>query len=173
MNGAYITKHVKERATERFGVNAAQAEQWVRQKLSQAKHVGNILSGEGEERRFFAAPGVGFVVELERDRVITCVEPRPSRFISDKVNAILQRELQRVIRLEKRITRRNELKIAELNVALAEGKLRLLRARKHEVICEVRNEINCIESEIASLQAEIQNAKIERCKLVKGAGAYA
>ena len=173
MKNLYVTKHAMERAVDRFNVKANQADRWIREKMKQAKHVGNILSGEqGEERRLFVSDGVGFILEPKADRLITCVVPHVNSDLNARIRGIIEKELRKIERQEARITRRNTLAISKLNVQMAECELRLLRARKNESVQAIKEQIETIAFKVAELKAEINDIKAERSKLVYGVSSY-
>jgi hypothetical protein len=167
-----VTNHAIERANERFKIAKAQAANWVRQHLNNAKFVSVTTTGEGKEARLFANNGIAFVLDMNEDKVITIYEPYKNAAILEKVRLTALRELRKVERYEVKLERMNTLTTAELEVEKAMCKLDLLRARSTAKKNALQARINALQMRIDELNDEIINAKREKSYVAKAVAAY-
>lgn len=167
-----VTAHAQQRAVERFRVKQNVAENWVRSRLKEARFVSTIANDEGSTKRLYATDRIGFVVDLYESNVITLYEPRQHATITDKVHALLFRELRKYETEERKVERANTVKKAELDVELAEMKLADLRARSESKKQSYQARIEAIEAEKVALDEEIANVRREKTKIAKGVASF-
>lgn len=167
-----VCQHAVDRAIDRFGIKHNVAEDWVRNNLKKAKFIAITLNDKGQTTRLYAHNRIGFVLAAEENIVITLYSPNVPPTMYEKVSKMVERELAKLETNERKVTRRNTIMKAELNVEIAEHKLRLMRARAESTKMAINARLAAIEERIAELDAEIVEAKRAKTIIAKGAAAY-
>lgn len=167
----YVTKHAIERATQRFDVRINAAEDWIRARFRGAKYIANTVLENGREGRLFAKDGVSFVLDQNENKIVTVYKPY-NHAVIEKVRATVQRELTKAQRMVRKVERENSLKIAEIEVDLAQCKLRQLRARSPKVRDSIQQKIDSLYTQVDALNSEIIDVKREMTNIAKGVAAY-
>lgn len=166
-----VTKHAIERATKRFNVRINAAEEWIKSRFIGAEFIADVVSDEGKESRLFTKEGVTFLLAPDSDTIITVYKPF-NYSVVDKVRKTVKRELEKAQRQARKIERENQIKIAELEVIVANRRLNQLKARSPKVRAIIETQINELNEKITSFKSEIVNAKREMSQVAKGVAAY-
>lgn len=169
-----VSTHACEKATERFNVKPSQAEEWIRRNVKQSIYV-NILYGDkgsAEPSRLYVHKGIGFVLASESNVVKTVMEPHSYYSIQDRVYGIVRSKLRQATEHERKVTRRNNVMKAELNVERAEIDLRLLRARSSGRINALGARRTAITERIAELDDEIREVRHQSTLVARGVAQY-
>ena len=172
MKISYISQHALDRAVERFGIRRNIADNWIRTNLNKAKFISETISEDGNPARLFAHDRIVFILEAVENRVITIYKPTAPTSISGKIAKLLNRELSRFESEERKIERRNTLYKAEIEIEVAELKLRLLRARSESKKMALKARILALTEHISDLDNEIIEVKREKTAVARGVAAY-
>lgn len=171
-----VSKHAARRIHERFGISGKKAEKFANQCLSNAKFLA-IVDHHGDKVRLFAHHGKVFVLDLEKDVVITVYqseiynEDYPN-ILADKIRQFAERELRKAERQEQTIERRGMLEIAEIKIELAEREYELLRSRSPAKKLALMARIEALKQAIDDRLAQISEVKYEKKLVAKSVAAF-
>ncbi|EGI2114755.1 hypothetical protein FH832_002817 [Listeria monocytogenes] len=176
IQNAKVATHAVDRLFEHFGIDKSQGANWVRQNLAKAKFLTVTEDENGRPARIFARDGVVFAVAVDADFVFT-VHPAGHEnenvlAMKKEIEKLAIRKLKEIDRREKAVTRKNTILIAKVDVKLAELSLRLLRARKAEVVSELKSEIKQLNETKEQLSKEIAEIKQSKKHIAKGVALY-
>lgn len=174
-NGKHVevTKHAIQAATTKFGIGRNQAENWIRDNIRNARYIGEIISDDDNESRLFANRRIVFVVDAVDDRVIT-VYPQndaPTELYEDLLKVALK-HARRSTREINKARKETAIKIAELNVEIAELKLRQAKTTSRAVDMACHNKINELIAKIHEYKDELREKESKHRRLLKGVAAY-
>lgn len=167
-----VTKHAMERAAERFNVRLNAAEDWIKARFRGAKFISDIIADNGDGvRRLFVNDGVMFILAECSDKIITVAKPY-KHSVADKVRKTVQRELDKARRQARKVERINSIKIAELELVVANRKLNQLKARSPKVKAIIQGQTDELMTQIDALHGEIIEAKREMTRTAQGVAAF-
>jgi hypothetical protein len=171
-----VTKHAAQRIHERFGISVKKAEKFANQCLSNAKFLA-VVDHHGNKVRLFAYRGKVFVLNLEKDVVVTVYksevyDEKYPNVLSDKVRQFTERELRKAERQEQTIERRGMLEIAEIKIEIAEREYELLRARSLAKKLALIARIEALKQAIDDRMAQINEMKYTKKLVAKSAAAF-
>ncbi|MBG9736467.1 hypothetical protein [Paenibacillus alvei] len=168
-----VSSHAIDEAVKDFRVNRKVADEWIRSNLRKARFIADIVSDELKPRRLYGFQRIAFILEVDRNHVIT-VHPRHHSVteLKRKIEAIVFRELRKAQRLESVTERKHRLTKAELNVERAQLLLKIERARSESTKLACNARINAIDEYIAQLDAEFTKILKEKSAIAKSAIAF-
>lgn len=168
-----VEAHANKRAMERFGIPHAQTTKWIREQFSTAVFIGETFDKLGNRRRIFSNGDVLLVVNLNELRIHSVYKPESRhREIKRKVADLVAREVRRIERKFEKFERESTIKIAELNVELAQVNLRKVKSRSEAtcLACDARTA--ALIDEIREIRIELESAESERRRAIKTKAAY-
>lgn len=168
-----VTPHAEEQAQKRFNARYNQARKWIIDNLRKAQYIGIIENEDSKPARLFGYHRIAFVVDIDRDCVIT-VYPRHEspQSIHSRIKEIVTKELRKKDRKVSALERKTKLTKADLRVELAELERRKIRTRSDAVRLACQARINAINDRLRELDEEVDREKQERSALLKGVVAY-
>jgi hypothetical protein len=171
----HVSQHAIDRAVERFSIAPDKAEQWIRDNVKKARYVSTTVSAEdgGRESRLFVWQRVAYVMDMHIDRVITIYSQHhaPST-LSQRVQALLNRELTKAERKEAAAVRKADIERKELAVERARAEYRMTVTPSAAVIKLNTKRIKAIDARLAEIDAEIMAVKKEKSAIARGLIAY-
>jgi hypothetical protein len=167
-----VTNHAIERANERFNIPKAKASEWIKSKVRHSEFISITMTDEGKEGRLFAKDGIAFVLNLDRDLVITVYKPFEHQLIVETIKKVALRELRKFERQENKISKINNLTMAELEVEKATCNLDILKSRSQSKKNALQARINAVQMRIEELNNEVISAKREKTNVAKSVAAY-
>lgn len=168
-----LTAHAINEAVSKFNVERNQAEKWIRSNIRNARYVGEIVSDDGNPSRLFAARRIVFAVDVKDDKVITLYPQNqaPSELYEDLLKVALK-HAKRSTREIKKARKETAIRIAELNVEIAELRLRKAKTSSRSVAIACDANINARLTEIDELNNELREKESQHRRLMKGVAAY-
>jgi len=168
-----IEPHACKRARERFGVENDKAGNWIREQFATSVYIGDTFDKLGNLRRIFSNGSVLIVVNAKELRVHSVYKPeRRNREIRHKVTDLVEKEARRIGRKLEKIRRESTIKIAELNVEIAEINLRKVKARSEAVKLACDGRIAALYEEIREFRILLESAEAEWKSAVYTKAAY-
>lgn len=168
-----VEPHANKRAVERFGVTHDDATRWIREQFSTATFIGDTVDSFGVPGRLYSNGDVVFGVAPGEMRIRTVFKPE-SRHpeLERRVDEFLAKEIRKIDRHVEKLKRESSIKIAELNLEIAQLELCKAKSRSDSVILACEARIRAIGDVIRELEREVNVAIHDRHLALKTKAAY-
>lgn len=171
-----VTKHAAKRINERFGISVKKAESFANQQLSDAKFLA-VVDHHGKPFRLFTRHGNVFILDLEKDVVVTAYrqeiyDENYPNVLADKIRQLAEHELRKAERQERTVERRGTLEIAEIKIELAEREYELLCVRSPAKKMALMARIEALKQAIDDRLAQMNEVKYAKKLVAKSAAAF-
>ncbi|MEV2661822.1 hypothetical protein ABNC42_14815 [Paenibacillus larvae] len=168
-----VTHHAVEKAVTSLRINRKIADEWVRSNVRKARYIADIIAEDGTPSRLFAGGKVTFVLDQNRDRVITLYpDTNPASSVRSKVETIVTKELRKVERKERKNQRESKIAKLELAVERATCLLRAEKTRSQSVKLAMAARVAAIDQYIEQLDQDLAEVQAEKRRVAKAAAAY-
>ncbi|MFD1267549.1 hypothetical protein ACFQ3Y_08950 [Paenibacillus motobuensis] len=168
-----VSQHAIDRAIERIGVAPDKAEQFIRDNAKKAEFVSMITTEDGRISRLFAYRRVAYIMPPDVDLVVTVYELHyaPSA-LQQRVETLVKRELAKAAQREQAIERRVRVEKLRLSVEAAQCRYKMAVTPSKRVIHANEKRLEEIDTIVAGLDAELNEARREKTTIAKGLVAY-
>ena len=170
------TRHAISQVVDRFGIEESKASHWITEQVLKAKFITMTESDRGQTR-MFSKDGNVFILDEVKDVVITAYPSDARREVEakalhDVVSRTVMREFRKIERQSDQLVRRNTVRIAKIELEVAELRLKLLRARAEERITEFKTKLYELAALKHLLESEIEEAKRVKKQTARGVALY-
>lgn len=169
----YVSQHAIDRASSRFNVDKAKAEQWIRDNVRKARYVSTILSGDGKTSRLFTFQRVAYILAVDSDHVVTVFEQHhaPAE-LTQRVRKLILAELAKYERKEAVVERTVNVEKSRLAIEIARCNYRMMVTPSKTVIQANTKRLREIENIYAELDAKLTEIRREKTSIAHGLVAY-
>lgn len=168
-----ISNHAIDRAVERLALKREDARRIIRSNLRNAEYVANVTGIDGKFGRLFGHNGVGYVLDLRYDQVVTVyVYDMKHVTLGDRFSKMAWAELRRWQRKESVIERDITIKKAKLDVEAAECRYKMAITPSKSVLRVNNERLRKIDEEKAKLDDEFSEVVRMKSAVAKGLTAF-
>lgn len=168
------TLHAIERLKMRLGIDAAQASDWFNQAMKKAKYVVS-QKHSGKTQLVYEYAGFYLVIDDSNHAIIT-IKPAASNVssspLTDKVTALVVRELRKAETQFKRLSRRADIELAEIGLELAQLALNKAKARSPKIQAVIEAKIDEKNAVVSEIKTRVEREADRLASLKKGADLY-
>lgn len=163
-----VSQHAKQRAFERFNVDKQKAAEWLQSVLKKARYIGEACDDNGDTGHIYAYRRICITLNEDKSKIVTVYE-RHSVFkpIMEQVEAVIDREIQRLKRKEESFIKRHRRRQLELEHERSRLRIEQLQTRSRAKELAIQARINAINIELADIKQKILDIKRERSAVVK------
>lgn len=168
-----VSNHAVDRAVERLSLKRDDARRIIRNNLRSAEYIADVSGVDGKFGRLFAHKGVGYVMDLRYDQVVTVyVYDMKHVTLGEKFAKMARAELRKWQRKESVIERDITIKKAKLDVEAAECRYKMAITPSKAVIRVNTERLRMIDDEKAKLDAELAEVVRMKSAVAKGLTAF-
>lgn len=152
-----MSDHGYIRSKERFNKDKNEALPYFRSKLKVAKKIGKQISEQGNPAILYAIGRIGIYVSTDYKEIVTVIKQESVTYepIKEKVRELHAKEIRKIKRKEYTCKRRLEDDTYNINVELAQLKLRHHKSRSESVKLACQARMNALDIYIKEKEEEI------------------
>jgi hypothetical protein len=169
-----IIKHAKERALERYGMDASAFGDYVMKNHRRFEFVSLTYGYEGQVGRMFVCDGKTFILDYSENIIVTTYPCDDKKLTKDaeryrnKLSKITQlfvdKEVSRIEREEARLIRKLQRYIAEIEAEVSDLRRTMSFARSSAKILSLKSRIAAFEIRLAEMPTEEANIRIKKMR---------
>ncbi|MNF95308.1 hypothetical protein D3C84_780540 [compost metagenome] len=159
-----LSPHAYQRASERFKKDESAAPGYFRSILKQAKRIGLQKDSHGNDSILYAHGRIAIYVEPDLSEIKTVLKQESVTYspIKTKVAELHEREIRKLERTEKSKLRNLQSEELQVNVEIANAKLRIHKTRSEAVRMACAAHIKGLEEYIGQLKEEIETVQSQK-----------